>query len=82
HLTGNFGIAILLTTVILKILFFPLANKSYDSMSKMKKLQPEMKELQARFADDRTKLQQATMELYKREKVNPVAGCLPVILQI
>ena len=81
-LTGNFGIAILLTTVILKVAFFPLANKSYDSMSKMKKLQPEMKEIQARFPDDKPKQQQATMELYKREKINPVAGCLPVLLQI
>jgi len=81
-LTGNFGIAILLTTIALKALFFPLANKSYDSMSKMKKLQPEMKEIQARFADDKPKQQQATMELYKREKINPVAGCLPVLLQI
>jgi YidC/Oxa1 family membrane protein insertase len=81
-LTGNFGIAILLTTVGLKALFFPLANKSYDSMSKMKKLQPEMKEIQARFADDKPKQQQATMELYKRERINPVAGCVPVVLQI
>ncbi len=81
-LTGNFGIAILLTTVALKAAFFPLANKSYDSMSKMKKLAPEMKEIQARFADDKPKQQQATMELYKREKINPVAGCLPVVLQI
>jgi YidC/Oxa1 family membrane protein insertase len=82
QMTGNFGIAILLTTLVLKALFVPLANKSYDSMSKMKKLQPEMKEIQTRFADDKVKQQQATMELYKREKINPVAGCLPVALQI
>ena len=81
-LIGNFGLAILLTTVLLKILFFPLANRSYESMSKMKKLQPEMKEIQTRLADDKSKQQQAMMELYKREKINPVAGCLPVLLQI
>ncbi|MDR3493331.1 MAG: membrane protein insertase YidC [Ancalomicrobiaceae bacterium] len=79
---GNFGIAILVTTVILKLIFFPLANKSYESMSKMKKLQPEMKELQERFADDKTTQQQEIMQLYKRHKVNPVSGCLPVALQI
>ncbi|MDR3374567.1 MAG: membrane protein insertase YidC [Ancalomicrobiaceae bacterium] len=79
---GNFGIAILVTTVILKLLFFPLANKSYESMSKMKKLQPEMKELQERFADDKATQQKEIMALYKRHKVNPVSGCLPVMLQI
>lgn len=81
-LVGNFGIAILIVTVIVKALFFPLANKSYDSMSKMKKVQPEMKELQERFKDDRTAQQQALMELYKREKINPLAGCLPILIQI
>jgi YidC/Oxa1 family membrane protein insertase len=82
HLVGNFGIAILIVTVLIKAIFFPLANKSYDSMSKMKKVQPEMKELQARFKDDRTAQQQALMELYKREKINPLAGCLPILVQI
>ncbi len=82
HLVGNFGIAILIVTVIVKAVFFPLANKSYDSMSKMKKVQPEMKELQERFKDDRTAQQQALMELYKREKINPLAGCLPILIQI
>lgn len=79
---GNFGLAILAVTVILKGVFFPLANKSYDSMSKMKKVQPEMKELQDRFKDDKMKQQQALMELYKREKINPLSGCLPILIQI
>ncbi|MCW1841309.1 membrane protein insertase YidC [Prosthecomicrobium hirschii] len=79
---GNFGLAILVVTVILKGIFFPLANKSYDSMSKMKKVQPEMKELQERFKDDKMKQQQALMELYRREKINPLSGCLPILLQI
>ncbi|WP_237151946.1 membrane protein insertase YidC [Oryzibacter oryziterrae] len=79
---GNFGIAILLVTLIVKTIFFPLANKSYASMSKMKKIQPEMNELKTKYADDKVKQQQAMMELYKREKINPVAGCLPVALQI
>jgi YidC/Oxa1 family membrane protein insertase len=81
-LVGNFGVAILLTTVIVKLLFFPLANKSFESMSKMKKLQPEMKKLQERFKEDRARQQQALMELYKKEKVNPMAGCLPIVIQI
>jgi YidC/Oxa1 family membrane protein insertase len=82
HLIGNFGIAILIVTISVKLLFFPLANKSYESMSKMKKLQPEMKRLQERFKDDKMKQQQALMELYKKEKVNPMAGCLPIVIQI
>ena len=79
---GNFGVAILVVTVIVKLVFFPLANKSYVSMSKMKLLQPEMMALRERFPDDRAAQQKAMMELYKREKVNPVAGCLPVVIQI
>jgi YidC/Oxa1 family membrane protein insertase len=82
HLVGNFGVAILLVTVIIKGVFFPLANKSYASMSKMKKVQPEMVELRDRFKDDKVKQQQALMELYKREKINPLAGCLPILVQI
>jgi YidC/Oxa1 family membrane protein insertase len=82
HLLGNFGLAILAVTVCVKAIFFPLANRSYASMSKMKKLQPEMKALQERFKDDRTGLQQAMMQLYKKEKVNPVAGCWPIVIQI
>jgi YidC/Oxa1 family membrane protein insertase len=82
HLTGNFGIAILLVTVVLKLLFFPLANKSYASMAKMKAVQPEMVAIRDRFADDKMKQQQALMELYKKEKINPLAGCWPVLIQI
>jgi YidC/Oxa1 family membrane protein insertase len=81
-LFGNFGVAILAATVLVKLALFPLANKSYASMSKMKKLQPEMEKLKERFPDDRMKLQQEMMELYKREKVSPVSGCLPVLVQI
>jgi YidC/Oxa1 family membrane protein insertase len=81
-LAGNFGVAILLTTVIVKLVFFPLANKSFESMSKMKKLQPEMKKIQERFKEDRARQQQALMELYRKEKVNPMAGCLPIFIQI
>ncbi len=81
-LVGNFGIAILLTTVLVKLLFFPLANKSFESMSKMKKLQPELKKIQERFKDDKQRQQQAMMMLYKKEKVNPMAGCLPIVIQI
>jgi YidC/Oxa1 family membrane protein insertase len=81
-LVGNFGLAIMLTTVIVKLAFFPLANKSFESMSKMKKLQPEMKKLQERFKDDKARQQQALMELYRKEKVNPMAGCLPIFIQI
>lgn len=79
---GNFGIAILLFTVLIKALLFPLANKSYQSMSKMKKLQPKMEALKKEAGDDRTKLNQAMMELYKTEKVNPASGCLPILVQI
>lgn len=81
-LVGNFGIAILVFTVFIKAAMFPLANKSYRAMSQMKKLQPKMKELQERFKDDRTRLNQEMMALYKREKANPVSGCLPIFIQI
>lgn len=79
---GNFGIAILIVTVAVKLVFYPLANKSYVAMSKMKKLQPEMEKLRERYADDKMKQQQEIMELYKKEQVNPLAGCLPVLIQI
>jgi YidC/Oxa1 family membrane protein insertase len=79
---GNFGVAILLLTVLVKLLFFPLANRSYEAMSKMKKLQPEMLRLRERYKDDKVKQQQELMELYKKEKVNPLSGCLPVFIQI
>ena len=78
----NFGVAILIFTVVIKGAFFPIANKSYTSMSKMKKLQPQVKALQEKFGDDRAKLNQEMMALYKREKVNPVSGCLPILIQI
>ena len=78
HLVGNFGVAILIVTVLIKILFFPLANKSYASMAKMKAVQPEMMAIRERYADDKMKQQQAMMELYKKEKINPLAGCLPI----
>ncbi|BCP56207.1 membrane protein insertase YidC [Kaistia sp. 32K] len=81
-LFGNFGVAILLVTVIVKAVFFPLANKSYKSMSAMKKVQPEMAALRERFADDKVKQQQELMALYKKEKINPLAGCWPVLIQI
>ena len=79
---GNFGISILLTTVIVKLIFFPLANKSYVSMANMKKVQPKLEELKAKHGDDKMALQKGMMELYKQEKINPVAGCWPVLLQI
>jgi YidC/Oxa1 family membrane protein insertase len=81
-LVGNFGIAILIVTLCIKLVLFPLANKSYVSMSKMKKLAPEMQKIKERFADDRMRQQQAMMELYKKEKVNPASGCLPIVVQI
>ncbi len=79
---GNFGIAILLLTVVVKLNFFPLANTQFKSMSKMKKIQPEMERLKKLHADDVQKQQMAIMEMYKREKVNPLAGCLPILLTI
>ncbi|HIJ37608.1 MAG TPA: membrane protein insertase YidC [Rhodospirillaceae bacterium] len=79
---ANFGIAILIFTVVIKGAFFPIANKSYKAMSKMKQLQPEVQKLQERFADDKTRLNQELMALYKREGANPVSGCLPIMIQI
>lgn len=79
---GNFGLAIIALTVFIKLLFFPLANKSYRAMSKMKLLQPKITELRERYGDDRAGMNQAMMDLYKREKVNPAAGCLPILVQI
>ena len=82
QLLGNFGLAILATTVVVKAIFFPLANKSYKSMANMKKVQPAMLEIREKYADDRMKQQQAMMELYKKEKINPLAGCWPILIQI
>jgi YidC/Oxa1 family membrane protein insertase len=79
---GNFGVSILILTVIVKALFFPLANKSYAAMSKMKALQPEMEKLKQRYGEDKQRLNQEMMQLYRREKVNPAAGCLPIVVQI
>ena len=79
---GNFGVAILLLTVVVRLVFFPLANKSYESMTKMKKVQPQMEELKNKFKDDPAKQQKEMMALYAREKVNPVTGCLPILFQI
>ncbi len=81
-LLGNFGLAILALTVVIKLVFFPLANKSYRSMSKMKTLQPKMLEIKERHGDDKQRMNQAMMDLYKKEGVNPASGCLPMLLQI
>ena len=82
RLTGNFGLAIVIITALVRLIFFPLANYSFKSMAKMKILQPEMLRLKELHKDDKAKLQQEMMALYKREKVNPVSGCLPVLIQI
>jgi YidC/Oxa1 family membrane protein insertase len=82
QLFGNFGVATLAFTVVIKLAFFPLANKSYRSMAKMRILTPKLQSLRERFGDDRMRLNQEMMALYKAEKVNPAAGCLPVLLQI
>jgi len=79
---GNFGVAILLLTLCVKALMFPLANKAFESMSAMKKVQPKLEELKTKFGEDKAKLQQEMMALYQREKINPLAGCLPIIVQM
>ena len=81
-LVGNMGVAIILLTILIKTLLFPLAYKSFVSMSKLKKLQPEIKKIQERAGDDKMKMQQEMMALYKEKKVNPAAGCLPILAQI
>jgi len=81
-LTGNFGLAIVIITALIRLVFFPLANYSFKSMAKMKMLQPEMIRLKELHKSDKVKLQQEMMALYKREKVNPISGCLPVLIQI
>lgn len=82
HLIGNFGFSILIVTVIIKLILFPLANKSYKSMAYMKKMQPEMEKIRTRYKDDRMKQQQELMDLYKKHKINPLSGCWPVLIQI
>jgi YidC/Oxa1 family membrane protein insertase len=79
---GNFGVAIMLLTLIVRTLMFPIAQKQFKSMAGMRVLQPKMKELQERYKDDKPKLQQAMLKLYQEEKVNPMAGCLPILIQI
>ncbi len=79
---GNFGLAILGMTVIVKLALFPMANKSYEAIAKMKKLQPQMQKIRERFSDDKMALNKEMMELYKKEKINPASGCLPIIIQI
>ena len=79
---GNMGWAILLFAALLRLAMFPIANKSYDSMSKMKKIQPKIAELQEKYKNDKMLMQQATMDLYRREKINPASGCLPMFIQI
>ena len=82
HIVGNFGVAILIVTVLVKLAFFPLANRSYRSMAKMKKIQPQIAALKDLYPDDKVKQQQEQMALFKKEGVNPVAGCLPMVIQI
>jgi YidC/Oxa1 family membrane protein insertase len=82
RLVGNFGVAIMIVTVMVKLAFFPLANRSYTSMAKMKKIQPQIAALKDLYPDDKVKQQQEQMALFKREGVNPVAGCLPMVIQI
>jgi YidC/Oxa1 family membrane protein insertase len=81
-LSGNFGVAIIIITIIIRLTFFPLANYSFKSMAKMKALQPEMARLKDLHKDDKVKMQQAIMSLYKKEQINPASGCLPVLIQI
>lgn len=81
-LLGNFGLGILLLTILMRILFFPLANKSFRSMSRMRQLQPEMLKIKERYGDDKMRMNQEMMEFYKKNKVNPVSGCLPMLIQI
>jgi len=79
---GNFGLAVLAVTIIVKAIFFPLANRSYASMAAMRRVQPEMKAIQERFKEDRAAQQQAMMELYRKEKINPLSGCWPMLIQV
>ncbi|MFP4476320.1 MAG: membrane protein insertase YidC [Desulfatibacillaceae bacterium] len=78
----NYGVAIIILTILVKIVFWPLGNKSYESMNQMKKLQPEMQAIREKFKDDKQKMQEETMRLYKTYKINPLGGCLPMLLQI
>jgi YidC/Oxa1 family membrane protein insertase len=80
--TGNYGIDIILLTLLVKLVFFPLSNKSYKSMSEMRKLQPQLERLKEQYGDDRQQLNKEMMELYRRHKINPLGGCLPMLVQL
>ncbi len=82
HFTGNWGVAIILITVLIKLLFYKLSATSYRSMGNMRKLQPRLEALKQRYGDDKQKFSQSVMELYKKEKINPLGGCLPIVVQI
>lgn len=82
NLVGNWGVAIILVTMVIKLIFYKLSETSYKSMARMRKLQPRIKSLQERYADDKQKLGQATWEMYRKEKVNPAKGCLPILIQM
>ena len=82
HATGNFGVAIICLTLIVRLLMFPIADKQFRSMAGLRKVQPKMKALQERYKDDKPRLQQEMLKLYQEEKINPAAGCLPILLQI
>lgn len=82
QLVGNWGIAIIILTILLKALFYPLSAKSYRSMAQMRELAPRLQSMKEKFGDDKQKMQQAMMELYKTEKINPMSGCLPILIQI
>ena len=81
-LVGNYGVSIIIVTVLIKAVFFPLASRSYETMAKMKKLQPRMLQIREQYKDDRQAQQQELMKIYREEKLNPLAGCLPILLQI
>ena len=82
HLTGNFGVAIILATIVIKIVLLPLTLKQDKSMKSMKKLQPELDKIKKQYKDDPQTMNQKTMELYKEHKVNPAGGCLPLLIQL
>ena len=82
RVVNNWGVSIILLTLLVKLVFFPLSAASYKSMARMKKMQPRMQTLKERFGDDKQKFQAAMMEIYKKEKINPLGGCLPIVIQI
>ena len=82
HTLGNFGVAIICLTLIVRAIMFPIAQKQFQSMAAMRKVQPKMKAIQERFKDDKPRQQQEILKLYQAEKINPAAGCLPILLQI